>query len=316
MSWLVWRQHRWDGASMLVVLLVLGGSVLVVTAVSQSALSAIDHACAARSPDCNALVVDYTRSFDPFKTFVSLAGMAAPALIGLFVGAPLIARELEQGTHLLVWAQGITRRRWFAAKVLILVSAAALSSGLLGVAFEMWLAPQASEFGIWNSFDISALVLIAYAVFALALGIAAGAVIQRTLPAMAVTLVAFIAIRTAVAQYLRPAYLPPLTFNYDGSFDASAADSNPWLIGALVPSDLSGHPISEAKWNDALQQCFANGFGGASLHQCLVDHGVRSVGYYQPGSRFWLFQGIEAVIFLALATMLVALTYRIVLRRL
>jgi hypothetical protein len=40
-----------------------------------------------------------------------------PALVGLFWGAPLVARELEHGTHRLVWTQGVTRLRWATVKL-------------------------------------------------------------------------------------------------------------------------------------------------------------------------------------------------------
>ena len=38
--------------------------------------------------------------------------IGVPAFIGAFWGAPLLARELEAGTHRLAWTQSITRRRW------------------------------------------------------------------------------------------------------------------------------------------------------------------------------------------------------------
>ena len=39
-----------------------------------------------------------------------------PVLVGLFWGAPLVAREVEHGTHRLVWTQGVSRRRWALVK--------------------------------------------------------------------------------------------------------------------------------------------------------------------------------------------------------
>jgi hypothetical protein len=35
-----------------------------------------------------------------------------PPMIGAFVGAPVLARELETGTYRLTWAQGFGRARW------------------------------------------------------------------------------------------------------------------------------------------------------------------------------------------------------------
>ena len=55
--------------------------------------------------------------------------LALPALIGLFWGAPLIARELEAGTHRLVWNQSVTRGRWLAVKLGLIGLAAAAATG-------------------------------------------------------------------------------------------------------------------------------------------------------------------------------------------
>ena len=47
---------------------------------------------------------------------LDVAALAVPGLIGMFWGAPLIAREFETGTFRLAWTQGVTRTRWLAAK--------------------------------------------------------------------------------------------------------------------------------------------------------------------------------------------------------
>ncbi len=40
-----------------------------------------------------------------------------PLIIGAFWGAPMIARELEAGTHRLAWNQSVARDRWLLAKL-------------------------------------------------------------------------------------------------------------------------------------------------------------------------------------------------------
>ena len=57
------------------------------------------------------------------------------------------------------------------------------------------------------TFDIQGIVPVAYSVFAVALGIAAGAIFKRVLPAMAVTFTAFAGLRFLIAEYARPRYL-------------------------------------------------------------------------------------------------------------
>ena len=43
--------------------------------------------------------------------------IVVPAILGIFWGAPLITRELEAGTHRLVWSQSVSRTRWLAIKL-------------------------------------------------------------------------------------------------------------------------------------------------------------------------------------------------------
>jgi hypothetical protein len=48
---------------------------------------------------------------------------------------------------------------------------------------------------------------------------------------------------------------------------------------------------------------------------CIARHGYRSFTTYQPGYRFWSFQFIETGIFVALAAVLVGVTFLVVRRR-
>lgn len=317
MRWLVWRQHRWDATSGLAVVIGLGVAMLVVTAASANLLAEIGRACSNTNDQCGSLRADYNITFGPFQMLIFISGVVMPLLVGIFVGAPLMAREYEQGTNLLVWAQGITRRRWFLATVgLIAVGAVAGMALFAGIA-QVWLAPQEAVTNLWYSFDVAPLVIVPYTLFALTLGIALGALIQRTLPAMAVTLVIFAAIRGAIAFFVRPYYLPPLTHDIAKDLGMSSA----WIVGSLQQVDLSGHQISVDRWNQVLQQCSeitapsGKVAGPPPMEVCLHEHGVMLVQQYQPDSRFWLFQSIESAIFLALALLLAAVAYRLVMRR-
>jgi hypothetical protein len=123
MIWLTWRQFRGAAAMITGALAVLA----VILALTGPGL-ADDYstgiaACTNQSGGCS----DFFQQFfhdnhGPFLAVTAVA-LALPALIGLFWGAPLIARELEAGTHRLVWNQSITRTRWLAVKL-----------GLVGVA--------------------------------------------------------------------------------------------------------------------------------------------------------------------------------------
>ncbi|MEE3922030.1 hypothetical protein V2I01_38495 [Micromonospora sp. BRA006-A] len=134
-----------------------------------------------------------------------------PALIGAFWGAPLVARELEQGTHRLVWNQSAApplaggQARSFSV-------AAALVAGVLGALLTWAATPVDRVAGDRFStvlFGARGIAPVGYAVFGLVLGVVAGLLLRRTLPAMAVVFLAVVVVQLAVPNLLRPHYLPP-----------------------------------------------------------------------------------------------------------
>ena len=127
--------------------------------------------------------------------------LVVPALIGTFWGAPLIARELETGTFRLAWTQSVSRSRWLVTKVALVGAASLILTGLLSLVVTWWFGPidamNADRFSPLV-FDVRGLVPVAYAVFGFALGVALGCALRRTVPAMAATLIVFVAARFAV----------------------------------------------------------------------------------------------------------------------
>src|SRR5262249_52324849 len=159
--------------------------------------------------------------------------MVIPLLLGVFLGAPLIAREVEQGTHRLAWTQSVTRDRWALSKIGLVFGFALVVIALFAWMVTVWSGPLVAvsddRFG-FGTFDLRGIVPVAYGVFALALGTAAGALIRRTLPAMAATLGAFVAVRVAMEMLLRPRYLPPQTISYPFLRESPRAGLGDWII--------------------------------------------------------------------------------------
>ena len=147
--------------------------------------------------------------------------LLAPAVIGLFWGAPLIARELETGTAALAWNQSVTRTRWLAVKLTVGGLVAMAVTEALGLMQTWWAAPisravaDGASAGIAQSrfsqlnFATHGITPLGYAAFAFALGVTAGALIRRTIPAMAVTLAIFAALQVAMPLWVRPNLAPP-----------------------------------------------------------------------------------------------------------
>lgn len=114
-----------------------------------------------------------------------------PLLFGVFLGAPLLAADREQGTARLVTTQSVPRGRWLRWKLCFALALAALTTGLLSLPYAWWwrsagpLAP--ADWLNGALFDSSGPVLAATALFTTSLGIAAGALVRRATPAMALT---------------------------------------------------------------------------------------------------------------------------------
>jgi hypothetical protein len=154
-------------------------------------------------------------SYTWLKDALTLIVYATPVLVGLFWGAPLLGRELETGTFRLVWTQGITRRRWLLIKIALVGLTGIVIAGAFGL-IATWqhalVEATALDRIIPGVFDVSGVVAAGYAAFAFSLGLTSGAVLRRTLPAMAATLVGYAVVRIAVVELVRPHLATPLTY--------------------------------------------------------------------------------------------------------
>lgn len=265
------------------------------------------------------------------QTMLFLAGGFAlvPALIGAFWGAPLVARELEQGTHRLVWNQSVPRRRWLAVKLAVLSAAAALVAGVLGALLTWAASPVDRVAGDRFStvlFGARGIAPVGYAVFGLVLGVVAGLLLRRTLPAMAAVFLAVVVVQLAVPNLLRPHYLPPervtVPMTADtvnrarnlGSITGSPVVGGLDLPGAWV-TDISplrtadGRQLSDEAFGTCFRDPPRNGATGTfgDMAVCLGALDLHVDLAYQPNRRFWTFQWIELALHLGAAGLLAAL---------
>jgi ABC-2 family transporter len=145
---------------------------------------------------------------------VRIALQAAPALIGAFAGAPVLARELETGTFRFAWTQGIGRRRWTIAKLVLLAAVVAAAAGALTVLVAWYNQPWAAAGYVTpfspRVFDLLGVAFAAWTLAAFAIGVLAGMLIRRAVPAIAATLAAYAGLAFATGLYLRERYITPL----------------------------------------------------------------------------------------------------------
>jgi ABC-type transport system involved in multi-copper enzyme maturation permease subunit len=273
---------------------------------------------------------------------LDLLAQVAPALIGIFWGAPLLTRELETGTYRLAWTQTVTRSRWLVTKLGLLGLTTVTIAGLLTLTITWWYRAldtvATNQYAVFDRRDIAP---IGYAAFAFASGALIGAVIRRTLPAMATTLAVFVSARIATTLWVWPHLLSPLhktvslfsadQFGFASTNGSSvtlvargSAPHNAWMLSSQILTN-TGHVATAAERTAFVRQHCPNVVvpppGAPSPH--VVDAAARAgeacsnlavrsfhlLVSYQPANRYWTFQWLETGIFFALALLAAAGCY-------
>ena len=315
----------------------LGGLVIVAVAAGVTG-SALAHlyattvgACGSTRGLCDAARTAFNARDAVLKLAVQAIPLGLPAVLGMFWGAPLVARELEAGTFRLAWTQSRSRLNWLGAKLAVVGLAALAVQGLVSLMMTWWWSPvgrvNPNRFSpaLFGAFGIAP---IGYAAFALALGVAMGAVIRRTLPAMAATLAVFAGVRLAVTYWVRPYYAAavhavlPISANSDIGVGLPARGQinltffPPDMPNALVLSSQVTNAAGQQPGGAVLsQQCpqllraqLGQGSLQAAVSSCATKLSAtfHQTLVYQPASRYWPFQWAELGLFAALALALAA----------
>ncbi len=329
------RQFRTEAAVAFGLLTALA-VVLALTGPHLAQVNEAFQATCATTGNCSSAANPVFEVDQGLQALVPIIAIITPAVIGMFFGTPILARELETGTFRVAWTQSITRRRWLAVRLALLGLAAVTLAALLAWIIDWWDGPldaaSQSTFDPVN-FSVHGFVAIGYAAFAFALGVAAGALLRRTVAAMGATLVGFAVSRIAVTSWVRPnlasplhELLPFLTARPGFSLDASAGTlsltpplvhiPNAWIFStsAVNPSGraLTGEYVLHAC--PGLHQMASAGPAAnplVVLHTCQdkLSATFHTLVTYQPASRFWPFQWAELGIFLAAAPALCGLTF-------
>jgi hypothetical protein len=349
MIWLTWRQLRLQTsigylavAALVVVLALTGGEVAHLYHLDAS----------------NFLTEIALRSAQQTAYFIGCATvLLLPALIGAFWGAPLISRELETGTYRLAWTQTVSRTRWLATKLGIAGLAAVALGATLSLGMTWWSQPvdkavnrgfadeqQGSVFTLPRlfplMFDMRGVAPIGYAAFAFALGVSAGLVVRRAIPAMALTLAIFAAVQVAVPLWVRPNLVAPvqdkirittenlhgfrgtgpngpveqlvIEASKPGGWELANATISPtgsklaqlpsWVTDCL-PRPGAGPGVTEAK---------AAPGSKSGIDACLARldrEGYRQLITYHPSNHYWPLQWREMSLYLAAALLLVGFCF-------
>jgi ABC-type transport system involved in multi-copper enzyme maturation permease subunit len=335
MIWLTWRQFRAQAIAGLAVL-VAAAVYFVVSGLLMHHTYTDDLASCGALNDCDSTLANFQQTYDAMFALAQLLVLVAPALIGIFWGAPLLGRELETGTHQVVWNQSVTRTRWLAVKLVGVGIASVAVAGVLSYLLTWWAGPldqlTGSRFAA-ATFATRDIVPLGYAAFAFALGTTAGLLLRRTIPAMALTLAVFIGVQILMPTLVRPHLMPSTTASFPINQTTTSQSHGlygsrgnfhfdlPIPQGAWVISDL---PVENAAGQVATfsdySQCFPGPRAGGKpgfdqIGACLAQYDLHESVTYQPASHYWPLQWIETGIFFVLAGALVGTCFWWIRRR-
>jgi hypothetical protein len=338
---LSWRQFQAQAA-------VACGLLVAVLILFATTRGNIDHlytvfaqanAACVNNPNCPGVSINLSK-LDQLLELIGTALVVVPALVGVFWGAPLIAREFENGTHRLAWTQSVTRTQWLAAKLAVVGLGSVVVTGLLSLLVTWWSSPidraHTNRFGS-GLFGERNITPLGYAAFGFALGVVAGLLIRRTLPAMAATIVGFLAVRMAFTYVVRPNIFSPrhktfaldpnnMGFGSNNGAPATLMPNPPNLPNAWVYStrviDNAGHGLSSQTVATTCPTLPFPGSGGGpppgsgtrvrvagpggvqdALHDCVtkLSASYHEVVTYQPANRYWTLQWGETAVYFAAA---------------
>lgn len=143
-----------------------------------------------------------------------------PLAVGMILGVPIVAREIELGTAPFTWSMTPSRRRWLFGRLavvlpilIVALSFAVFSAESLEAASSPTVDPGAS----FSNYGTRGILMLGWGVLALAVAALVGATMGRTLPAVvvsaAIVLALHIAANPLMFHYLKSEGTPAYAFH-------------------------------------------------------------------------------------------------------
>jgi hypothetical protein len=340
MIWFAWRQFRLQAMIAGAVLIALAICFLITGPGLVHFYNTAIVGCAARD-DCNGVTSSFL-SRDPFFQNLLTESWLLSVLIGVFWGAPVVAREFDTGTYRLAWTQSATRTRWLAAKIFVGGLASVVTAGLFTLMATWWSSPLDRVRDMpFSYFDTRDIAPIGYALFAFALGVAIGALVRRMIPTMVLTLVGFAAVRLTFLEYVRPHFASALHSVTKFQLPISSGNSvslrqgiNPadWTLSSVVKNaagkinqalssnniNFTNSPngsvslVGAGRCPNKIPTGVGHGNSGPpkvvqeALSKCVASFHLTNYLTYQPANRYWMFQWYELGSYVVISALLVA----------
>jgi hypothetical protein len=338
MNWFTWRQLR-KQFLIFGLLLALFAALVIPTGIhywhtyQEAVATCVSHPA---TPSCKSLqdALFNTQADGFIRIAVVLGTFGLPILLGLFIGAPLLAREYEEGTNKLAWTQSVSRRKWLTIKLLWALGFALLY-GVALAAFVTWWSHTLNSLNhfrfVQGHFETQGLMPVAYSLFFTAVGFTVGAWFRKTLLAFGITFGVFVVCMASFANWIRPHYMQPVTVKGDmgPGVMSKMIPEGAWILKTYIV-DKNGKVTNDFSPQNMPEECqsltqnmnvsnsgaaHVKVTGSDPVDDCLNEAGYRQAATFQPSYRYWDFQRVEAGIYLGMTVLVSAGAYWLVLKR-
>jgi hypothetical protein len=231
----------------------------------------------------------------------------SPLILGLFLGVPVVAREIEARTAPIAWALDPGRGRWLLQRALPILAVAMVAGILIGICGELLTqSPPFNEHPLGAGFSDYGSRLGQVPVRAVAvtvLGIAVGTLVPRQLPALLLTgaaaLFLFTLLNVGIGAWMT-ASAEPMAIDHGPEAGARLYDQR-------FQDNVTGALISTAEWDQ--QQV------GTDTPDSGAPPGMTRVWLGVPGDKYGLWVLRESAIVLGLTLLVGAATVVLVQRK-
>ncbi|MGA9873174.1 MAG: hypothetical protein WBQ44_18785 [Rhodococcus sp. (in: high G+C Gram-positive bacteria)] len=186
-------------------------------------------------------------------TLSTLFALLLPLLLGMFVGVPAFAREVDSRAHVLSLTQSTSRVRWYLARVVVVFLPICGAMACLGLALHWTSGPSRDSTSSQDPADVSfswfdfphfetaGPVLGAYTLLVLLIGSTLALAVRSGIMAMFATLFVFLFVPVAFTWIVREHYATPTieSEGINGLARESEYGPNPyyttdgtWVVGA------------------------------------------------------------------------------------
>jgi hypothetical protein len=294
-SWrLAFKMQRLELLTFLAAAVLLTVASLLIARGASEARASFDACVQAHGGDTGCGTSPSLNDFSLWAGFARLGAFLTPFALGLFLGVPIVAREIEARTAPIAWTLSRSRLRWLLHRVAPLAVIVIVLTAMVGIGSELVtrtnpFAELAANPG-FDDYTSRGVLLPVRALAVLLLAIAVGAMVPRQLPALllagAVTLVLFVGLSFGMDAWMT-AEAKPIPFGEENRFGPFG--EGPRIFDVVYRDDATGELIT---MND-----FYNRYGDVALPDDEQDPpGFTQVAIGIPGTAYWAWAARESAI--------------------